>query len=99
MGRKARWRKNQDFEKDFVKLKNVSKIYRMGEVEIRAVDKIEFAIDKGEFVVVVGPSGAGKINGSEHSWWNGYGDFRGCAGRWREYCQIFPAEADRISQG
>ena len=42
--------KNQDFEKDFVKLKNVSKIYRMGEVEIRAVDKIEFAIDKGEFV-------------------------------------------------
>ena len=52
--------KNQDFEKDFVKLKNVSKIYRMGEVEIRAVDKIEFAIDKGEFVVVVGPSGAGK---------------------------------------
>ena len=52
--------KNQDFEKDFVKLKNVSKIYRMGEVEIRAGDKIEFAIDKGEFVVVVGPSGAGK---------------------------------------
>lgn len=51
---------NQDFEKDFVRLKNVSKIYRMGEVEIRAVDKIEFAIDKGEFVVVVGPSGAGK---------------------------------------
>ena len=52
--------KDQDFEKDFVKLKNVSKIYRMGEVVIRAVDKIEFAIDKGEFVVVVGPSGAGK---------------------------------------
>ena len=52
--------KDQRFEKDFVKLKNVSKIYRMGEVEIRAVDNIEFAIDKGEFVVVVGPSGAGK---------------------------------------
>ena len=52
--------KDQDFEKDFVRLKNVSKIYRMGEVENRAVDKIEFAIDKGEFVVVVGPSGAGK---------------------------------------
>ena len=52
--------KDQDFEKDFVRLKNVSKIYRMGEVEIRAVDKIEIAIDKGEFVVVVGPSGAGK---------------------------------------
>ena len=58
--KESKMAKNQDFEKDFVRLKNVSKIYRMGEVEIRAVDKIEFAIDKGEFVVVVGPSGAGK---------------------------------------
>ena len=47
-------------EKDFVKLKNVKKIYQMGEVQIRAVDGIDFSIDKGEFVVVVGPSGAGK---------------------------------------
>ena len=60
VGEESKMAKNQDFEKDFVKLKNVSKIYRMGEVEIRAVDKIEFMIDKGEFVVVVGPSGAGK---------------------------------------
>ena len=47
-------------EKDFVKLKNVTKIYQMGEVQIRAVDGIDFSIDKGEFVVVVGPSVAGK---------------------------------------
>ena len=47
-------------EKDFVKLKNVTKIYQMGEVQIREVDVIDFSIDKGEFVVVVGPSGAGK---------------------------------------
>ena len=47
-------------DKDFVKLKNVTKIYQMGEVQIRAVDGIDFSIDKGEFVVVVGPSGAGK---------------------------------------
>lgn len=47
-------------EKDFVKLKNVTKIYQMGEVQIRAVDGIDFSIDKGEFVVVVGSSGAGK---------------------------------------
>lgn len=46
--------------KDFVKLEGVSKIYRMGEVEIRAVDGVEFAINQGEFVIVVGPSGAGK---------------------------------------
>lgn len=46
--------------KDFVKLENVRKIYQMGEVEIRAVDGIDFEIGKGEFVVIVGPSGAGK---------------------------------------
>lgn len=44
----------------YVKVEKVSKIYKMGEVEIRAVDEISFDISKGEFVVVVGPSGAGK---------------------------------------
>lgn len=45
---------------DFVKLEQVTKVYKMGEVEIRAVDVIDFSIAKGEFVVIVGPSGAGK---------------------------------------
>lgn len=45
---------------DFVKLEHVTKVYKMGEVEIRAVDGIDFSIAKGEFVVIVGPSGAGK---------------------------------------
>ena len=45
---------------NFVSLRNVSKIYQMGEVEIRAVDGIDFDISRGEFVVIVGPSGAGK---------------------------------------
>ena len=45
---------------EFVKLEDVTKIYHMGEVEIRAVDNINFSIKKGEFVVIVGPSGAGK---------------------------------------
>ena len=44
----------------YVTLRGVTKVYRMGEVEIRAADGIDFDIDKGEFVVVVGPSGAGK---------------------------------------
>ncbi len=44
----------------FVTFENVSKIYRMGEVSIGAVDHISFSISKGEFVVIVGPSGAGK---------------------------------------
>ena len=45
---------------DFVKLEQVTKVYQMGEVQIRAVDGIDFTISKGEFVVIVGPSGAGK---------------------------------------
>lgn len=49
-----------NLQNSYVKLDKVSKIYKMGEVEIRAVDNISFEITKGEFVVVVGPSGAGK---------------------------------------
>ena len=44
----------------FVELKDVRKTYQMGEVVIHAVDGIDFQIEKGEFVVIVGPSGAGK---------------------------------------
>lgn len=43
-----------------MKLDDVRKIYHMGEVEIAAADGISFQIEKGEFAVVVGPSGAGK---------------------------------------
>lgn len=44
----------------FIELKDVKKVYQMGEVEIKAADGINFEIQKGEFVVIVGPSGAGK---------------------------------------
>ncbi|MEK6263523.1 MAG: ABC transporter ATP-binding protein [Clostridium sp.] len=46
--------------KDFIQLKNVKKTYTMGEVIIKAVDDVSFSIEKGEFVVVIGSSGAGK---------------------------------------
>ncbi|MBR2328394.1 MAG: ABC transporter ATP-binding protein [Clostridia bacterium] len=46
--------------KNFVVFNNVSKRYQMGQVTINAVDKISFSIAKGEFCVIVGPSGAGK---------------------------------------
>ncbi len=46
--------------KDFVVFNDVSKRYQMGQVTINAVDKISFSIAKGEFCVIVGPSGAGK---------------------------------------
>lgn len=44
----------------YVELKDVCKRYRMGEVTITASDHVSFEINKGEFAVVVGSSGAGK---------------------------------------
>lgn len=43
-----------------IEFKNVRKIYKLGEVEIPALDGVDFSIDGGEFVVVLGASGAGK---------------------------------------
>ena len=44
----------------YISFENVEKIYQMGEVTIHAVDGITFEIEKGEFAIIVGPSGAGK---------------------------------------
>ena len=44
----------------FVEMREVTKVYRMGEVKIEAAAGINFQIKKGEFAVIVGPSGAGK---------------------------------------
>ena len=44
----------------YIELKNVSKKYKMGEIEINALEGTNFEIEKGELVVIVGPSGAGK---------------------------------------
>lgn len=44
----------------YIKFENVVKEYTMGEVKIKALDKTNFDIEKGELVVIVGPSGAGK---------------------------------------
>src|SRR5512136_3435073 len=43
-----------------VELRNVSKIYRVGEEEIRALDDVTLDIEEGEFVSIIGPSGSGK---------------------------------------
>lgn len=44
----------------FVEFQNVGKTYRMGEIEINALRDASFYVEKGELVVIVGPSGAGK---------------------------------------
>lgn len=49
-----------NMQEAYVKLEQVTKVYHVGEVDIHAVDGIDFEVQKGEFVVIVGPSGAGK---------------------------------------
>lgn len=44
----------------YISFKDIKKTYKMGEVIIKAVDGVNFDIDKGEFVIVAGSSGAGK---------------------------------------
>jgi len=43
-----------------IELHRVSKIYSVGPVKVPALSDVSFRIDKGEFVVLAGPSGAGK---------------------------------------
>ena len=45
---------------DFIQFENVRKTYKMGEVEIHALDGVSFDIKQGEFVIIAGASGAGK---------------------------------------
>ena len=44
----------------YIEFKNVCKEYKMGEITIKALNNTNFSIEKGELVVIVGPSGAGK---------------------------------------
>jgi len=51
------WLAKQEY---MIQVKNVSKIYKSGEVEVRALDGVSFEIKRSEFVAIMGPSGSGK---------------------------------------
>ena len=44
----------------YIEVKDIKKVYEVGSVEIKAVAGISFSIEEGEFIVILGPSGAGK---------------------------------------
>jgi len=50
----------EEAELGFIELRGVEKIYQTGEVLVKAVDDMDFKIERGELAIVVGPSGAGK---------------------------------------
>jgi putative ABC transport system ATP-binding protein len=45
---------------EILKVHNLSKVYGKGDTQIKALDEINFSVEKGEFVAIVGPSGSGK---------------------------------------
>ena len=58
--KKNSYNKGEIKVKNFIKLENVTKTYKIGEKSFYAVKDMSFSIPKGEFVVILGPSGAGK---------------------------------------
>ena len=80
----------------YIEFKDVIKEYKMGEVSIKALDKTNFEIEKGELVVIVGPSGAGKTTALNILRRHGYCYFWKRNNRLKKYKQIQKERAYKI---
>ena len=69
----------------YIEFKDVVKEYKMGEISIKALNKTDFEIEKGELVVIVGPSGAGKTTALNILRRNGQCYFWQSNNRWKRY--------------
>lgn len=66
----------------YIEFKNVCKEYQMGEITIKALNNTNFSIEKGELVVIVGPSGARKNDDAKRFRRDGHSYFRKGNRRW-----------------
>ncbi len=64
------------FSVGYINFEHVCKYYQTGDTVVKAVDDVNFTVEKGEFCVVLGPSGAGKTTLLEPARRHGYGDQR-----------------------
>lgn len=72
----------------YIEFKHVCKEYKMGEITINALNNTNFNIEKGELVVIVGPSGARKDNNLKYFRRNGHSYFWKSDGRWQRSYEI-----------
>ena len=65
---------------EILKVKDLRKVYGIGETQVNALDGINLTVQRGEFVAIVGSSGSGKTTFLKYGWGTG------CSYQWENYC-------------